>query len=180
MLGTRAATGNGRKEALTVAQWSPLVDITEDDKEYLIKVELPDMKKEDVRLTVENEVLAISGERKFKKEENGKKYHRLNARKLRTQLLPSGGCGRGQGDRFDFKDGCSRHRPKSQKAYKTEAIEIKVAQSVRLDRGMKGVTEARLYVEYDVGVFLTCVRPETESAPLASGTASRWVSSADV
>jgi len=48
--------GNGGKEALTVAQWSPLVDITEDEKEYLIVAELPGMKKEDVRLTVENEV----------------------------------------------------------------------------------------------------------------------------
>src|SRR5512141_2391768 len=76
LLGTREAPGHGGKEALTVAQWSPLVDITEDDKEYLIKAELPDMKKEDVRLTVENEVLAISGERNFEKEEKGKKYHR--------------------------------------------------------------------------------------------------------
>ena len=37
MLGTREAPGHGGKEALTVAQWSPLVDITEDEKEYLIK-----------------------------------------------------------------------------------------------------------------------------------------------
>jgi HSP20 family protein len=48
ILGTREVTGHGGKEALTVAQWSPLVDITEDEKEYLIKAELPDMKKEDV------------------------------------------------------------------------------------------------------------------------------------
>jgi len=53
LLATREPTGNGGKEALTVAQWSPLVDITEDGKEYLIQAELPDMKKEDVRLTVE-------------------------------------------------------------------------------------------------------------------------------
>ena len=39
------ATGNGGKEALTVTHWSPLVDITEDEKEYLIKAELPDIKK---------------------------------------------------------------------------------------------------------------------------------------
>ncbi|HSL03620.1 MAG TPA: hypothetical protein VK901_08795 [Nitrospiraceae bacterium] len=51
MVGTREAPGHGGKEALTVAQWSPLVDITEDDKEYLIKAELPDVKKADVRLT---------------------------------------------------------------------------------------------------------------------------------
>lgn len=76
ILGTRAVTRNEGKEALAVAQGSPLVDITEDDKEYFIKAELPDMKKEDARLTVENEVLTISGERTFEKEEQGKTYHR--------------------------------------------------------------------------------------------------------
>ena len=39
MFAARESTGNGGKEALTVAQWSPLVDITEDEKEYLIKAE---------------------------------------------------------------------------------------------------------------------------------------------
>jgi HSP20 family protein len=42
-----------------------LADITEDDKEYLIKAELPEMRKEDVKVIVENGVLTISGERKF-------------------------------------------------------------------------------------------------------------------
>ena len=51
-----------------------MADITEDDKEYLIKAELPEMRKEDVKVTVENGVLTISGERKFEKEE---KYHRV-------------------------------------------------------------------------------------------------------
>ena len=77
MLGAQETTGNGGKEALTVAQWSPLVDITEEEKEYLIKAELPGMKTEDVRLTVENGVLTISGKRKFEKEEKGRKYHRI-------------------------------------------------------------------------------------------------------
>jgi len=54
-----------------------LVDITEDDKEYLIKVELPEIKKEDVKVTVENGTLTISGERRFEKEEKDKKYHRV-------------------------------------------------------------------------------------------------------
>ena len=101
MLDAREATGNGGKEALTVAQWSPLVDITEEEKEYLIRAELPDMKKEDVRLTVENGVLTISGERKFEKEEKGKNTSpdRTRLREFRTQLLPSGGCGWEQGDR---------------------------------------------------------------------------------
>jgi len=69
-------SGNG-KEEMTVAQWYPLVDITEDDKEYLIKAELPEVKKDDVKVVVENGVLSISGERKFEKEENNKRYHRV-------------------------------------------------------------------------------------------------------
>src|SRR5437867_10277801 len=68
---------NGEQESLTVAEWVPLVDITEDDKEYLIKAELPEVKKDDVKVTVENGVLSITGERKFEKEEKDKRYHRI-------------------------------------------------------------------------------------------------------
>ena len=127
MLGTRAATGNGGQEALTVAQWSPLVDIIEDEKEYLIQAELPDMKKEDVRLTVENEVLAISGERKLEKEEKGKKYHRVERAYgsfVRTFSLPEDADG--SKVTADFKDGMLHvHLPKSEKA-KPKAIAITV------------------------------------------------------
>jgi HSP20 family protein len=52
----------------------PPVDIEESDKEYLIKAELPGMKKEDVKLKVEGGTLSISGERKSEREE---KYHRV-------------------------------------------------------------------------------------------------------
>ena len=72
-----ARRGNGEQESITVAEWAPLVDITEDDKEYLIKAELPEVKKEDVKVAVENGVLTISGERKSEKEEKNKKYHRI-------------------------------------------------------------------------------------------------------
>jgi HSP20 family protein len=130
MLGTREATGHGGKEALTVAWWSPLVDITEDEKEYLIKAELPDMKKEDVRPTVENEVLAISGERKFEKEEKGEKYHRTERAYgsfVRSFSLPEDADGSMVS--ADYKDGVLYvHLPKSQKA-KPKAIEIKVART---------------------------------------------------
>ena len=127
MLATREATVNGGKEALRVAQWSPLVDITEDEKEYLIKAELPDMKKEDVRLTVENDVVAISGERTFEKEEKGKKYHRVERAYgsfVRSFTLPEDADGSKVS--ADFKDGMLQvHLPKSQKA-KPKTIEIKV------------------------------------------------------
>jgi HSP20 family protein len=72
-----AGTAGDKQEAITVAEWSPLVDITEDDKEYVIKAELPEMKKEDIKINVHDDVLTISGERKYEKEEKGKKYHRV-------------------------------------------------------------------------------------------------------
>ena len=62
---------------MTVAEWAPTVDITEDEKNYIIKAELPDVKKEDVHVRVENGVLTITGERKAEKEEKNKKYHRV-------------------------------------------------------------------------------------------------------
>jgi len=123
----REATDNGGKEALTVTQWSPLVDIMEDEKEYLIKTELPDMKKEEVRLTVENDVLSISGERKFEKEEKSKKYHRVERAYgsfVRSFSLPEDA--NGSKVTADFKDGMLHvHLPKSVQA-KPKAIEIKV------------------------------------------------------
>ena len=68
---------DGQQEGLTVAAWAPLVDISEDDKEYTIKAELPGLRKEDVKITVENGVLVISGERQEEKEEKNKRFHRI-------------------------------------------------------------------------------------------------------
>src|SRR5437870_9875455 len=59
-------------ESITAAEWAPLVDIAEDTKEYLIKVELPEVQKDDVKVTVESGTLTISGERKAEKEEKGR------------------------------------------------------------------------------------------------------------
>jgi len=127
MLGTREATASGEREAMTVAEWSPLVDITEDEKGYHIKAELPEMKKEDVRLTVENDILAISGERKFEKEDKGKKYHRIERAYgsfVRSFSLPDDADGSKVS--ADYKDGVLQvHLPKSAKAT-PRAIEIKV------------------------------------------------------
>jgi len=61
---------------IAAASWAPTVDIVEDEKNYTVKAELPDVKKEDVNVSVENGVLMITGERKFEKEEKNRKYHR--------------------------------------------------------------------------------------------------------
>jgi HSP20 family molecular chaperone IbpA len=77
---------DGGEEGFMLTEWIPPVDIAEDDKEYTIKVELPGVNKEDVRVSVEGGVLSISGERKAEKEETNKKYHRIMMDLLSTTL----------------------------------------------------------------------------------------------
>ncbi len=59
------------------AEWAPVVDISEDANEYLIRAELPGVNKEDVKVTVESGSLTLKGERRFEKEEQNTKYHRV-------------------------------------------------------------------------------------------------------
>jgi HSP20 family protein len=123
-----ARTGNGGEELMTVAEWAPSVDISEDDKEWLMKADLPEVKKEDVKVTVENGVLTITGERKLEKEEKDKKYHRLErsyGNFLRSFTLPDGADGSKVS--AEFKDGAlAVHLPKGEKA-KPKAIEVKTS-----------------------------------------------------
>lgn len=65
------------RESLATGDWSPRVDISETDKEYLVKAELPDVAKDDMHVSVDNGVLTIRGEKKQEKEEKGKKFHRI-------------------------------------------------------------------------------------------------------
>lgn len=115
------------KETLTVADWAPSVDISESETEYLIKAELPEVKKEDVKVSLEDGVLTLQGERRQEKEEKNKKYHRVERSYgsfVRSFVLP---------DQVDetkvqaaFKDGMlNLHIPKSEKA-KPKAIEVTV------------------------------------------------------
>ena len=50
-------------QLMTGADWAPSVDISEADNEFLIKVEVPEVKKEDLQVQVNNGMLNISGER---------------------------------------------------------------------------------------------------------------------
>ena len=118
----------GKDEAMTVAEWAPLVDIVEDEHEYLIKAEVPEVKKEEVKVTVQDGVLTLAGERKFVKEEKDKKYHRVERAYgsfVRSFSLPE------DADEnkvmADFKDGVLQvHLPKSEKA-RPKNIEVTIA-----------------------------------------------------
>lgn len=67
----------GHEEAVSLTQWAPMVDITEDDTEYIIAAEVPSVNKEEIKAVIENGTLVISGERKVEKEEKNKKFHRV-------------------------------------------------------------------------------------------------------
>ena len=116
-----------REENLTGAEWAPLVDIVEDDKEYVINAELPGVKREDLKVTVDHGVLTITGERHLEKEEKNKRYHRVERAYgsfTRSFTVPEDADGAKVN--ADFKDGLLRvHLAKSEKA-KPQTVEVRV------------------------------------------------------
>ena len=119
---------NNGQESLATAEWMPVVDIAEDDKEYLITAELPEVKKDDVRVTVENGVLTLTGERKFEKEENNKRWHRVERSYgsfARSFTLP------GDSDaakvKAEFKEGLLKVHVAKSEAARPKQIEVKVS-----------------------------------------------------
>lgn len=115
------------QELINTGDWTPRVDISETDNEFIIKAEIPEVDKEDVKVSVDNGVLTIQGERKQEKEEKGKKFHRVEryyGSFVRSFTLP---------DNIDatkikasFKDGMLNLQvPKTGEA-RPKAIEVKV------------------------------------------------------
>jgi HSP20 family protein len=118
---------NGDQELISKDDWTPRVDISETDTELVIKADIPDVKKEDVKVSVEEGVLTIQGEKKQEREESGKKYHRIErfyGNFSRSFTLPSY-VNEGKIE-ASFKNGVLQlHIPKTaQSAHKN--IEIKV------------------------------------------------------
>jgi len=117
----------GENGGLSLADWAPAVDIQETDGEYVVKADLPAVKKEDVRVEVLDGVLSVSGERKQEKEEKGKRFHRVErayGRFERRLALPT------EVDpkkiAAEFKDGVLQvHLPKSPSA-QPQSIDVKV------------------------------------------------------
>lgn len=60
-----------------VSTWLPVVDVVENKDDYIVKVELPGVNKDDVKITVNNGVLTIRGEKKQEQESKDKNYHRI-------------------------------------------------------------------------------------------------------
>jgi HSP20 family protein len=116
----------GENEAF--ADWAPAIDVQESDTEYLVKADLPAVKREDVKVTVEDGILAVEGERQQEKEEKGKKFHRVErsyGKFVRRLAVPS------DVDQAkvaaEFKEGVLNvHLPKSAAA-KPRTVDVKVS-----------------------------------------------------
>jgi HSP20 family protein len=117
----------GSQEVIATGDWAPRVNIAETEKAFEIKAEIPEVNKEDVKVTVHNGVLTIQGERKQEKEEKGKKFHRverLYGSFTRSFTLP---------DNVDetkisalFKDGILNLQIQKTEETKPKSIEVKV------------------------------------------------------
>lgn len=122
------ALGRARDESLFAREWSPSVDLTEDEKEYTVKADLPDVAKADIRLFVRDGVLEISGERKMEHEQEGKRFHRSErcyGMFQRSFTLPQGA--EGEKAKADFHHGVlTVHIPKNEKSMR-KGVEVKIA-----------------------------------------------------
>ena len=120
--------GSDEIHSLAVADWSPEVDISEDDQGYLLKADLPETKKEDVKVTVDHGILSVSGERKSVKEDQKRKFHRIErsfGTFRRSFTLPEDADSTKV--TAEFRDGVLKvHLPTTTVA-KSKAIQVKVA-----------------------------------------------------
>ena len=109
----------------TATDWSPVVDIIEAENEFIIDAELPAVKREDVKVVVEDGELRFSGERQIAKDESGRKFHRIErayGKFSRTFQLPENA----NPDQVSasFKDGVLSIRVAKQEAVKPREIEV--------------------------------------------------------
>lgn len=124
---TPAQSDQEGNSLLVLSDWTPSVDITEDEKEYLVTADLPQISKDDVKVVVENGSLVIKGERRSENEHKDKKVHRIERSYgsfHRSFALPEDA----DGNRVtaNFKDGVLRvSLPKSEEK-KPKHIEVKV------------------------------------------------------
>ncbi len=83
---------SGESDPLAAASFAPPVDIYEDEKKVVLKLEVPGVDEKDLDVHVENHTLTVKGERKMEKEEKEENFHRIERRYgsfFRAFTLPS-------------------------------------------------------------------------------------------
>lgn len=71
---------SGENDPLAAASFVPAVDVYEDEKKVLLKLEVPGIDQKDLDVRVENHTLTVKGERKFENEEKEENFHRIERR----------------------------------------------------------------------------------------------------
>ncbi|MGE0102410.1 MAG: Hsp20/alpha crystallin family protein [Blastocatellales bacterium] len=115
------------EEGLLRGQWAPSVDIREDDNAIFLEADLPGMKPEDFKLSIENFKLTLSGERRFEHEEKRENYHRVERSYgsfTRSFTLPT--TVNVENVKADFKDGVLRVTLPKREEVKAREIRIAV------------------------------------------------------
>lgn len=116
------------REMLEMADWTPSVDISETDTTYMLKGEIPGVKKEDVRVSIQDGMLTIAGERKMEKEAKDEKLHRIERSYgsfLRSFCVPDDADE--SAIKAEFKDGILNVTLPKSAAAKPSAIEVSVS-----------------------------------------------------
>jgi HSP20 family protein len=125
-LGRSFATGRSGERS-SALEWRPAANISETEKEYLIKAELPEVPRDDVEVTVQDGVITIKGERRFEKTDDSEQQHRIESfygSFARSFSLPSDVDA--AHIHAESKDGMlTVHLPKAE-VEKAKSIEIKV------------------------------------------------------
>jgi HSP20 family protein len=116
------------QENWSLATWSPACDIYETSNELVVKAELPEVKKENVQVTIENNILTLRGERKFEAETKKEDYHRVErsyGEFTRSFALPS--FVDASKVNAEFKDGLLRVTMPKREETKPKQVEVKVS-----------------------------------------------------
>ena len=114
-------------ENWSLATWAPTCDIFETDNEIVVKVELPEVKNEDVHVTIDNNTLMIRGERKFLEETKKDSFHRMERNYgefFRSFTLPHFVDANKVG--AEFKNGVLRIALPKREEAKPKQLEVKV------------------------------------------------------
>ncbi|HEX8186649.1 MAG TPA: Hsp20/alpha crystallin family protein, partial [Blastocatellia bacterium] len=72
-----SSVGRSSNEGVALNTWTPSVDIFEDENSFIIKLELPEVNREDVKVNLHENTLSITGERRLENEEKRDSYHRV-------------------------------------------------------------------------------------------------------
>ena len=128
MLERRRPAQGDNEETMASADWVPVVDIVESEQEFALLVELPGVQKSDVKLSVQDGVLTLNGQREQDKEVKGIRFHRTErayGRFTRSFALPESVDE--QKLSAEFRDGLLKvHLPKAEKV-KPRSVEVRVS-----------------------------------------------------